>query len=287
VKTIDTALLATYQSGGPTIAACVRITRTDGAVFRWVGLDRDVTVGDETFEAAPGVNLTSLVSTEGFAVDNAEITVLDTGFEITRADVLAGVWDRARFDIFEVDWKAETPVANVLKSGTLGNFTSKNGAFVCEFRDLRQAMQLTRDTIMQPTCRYMLGDSRCTKTVTVAPWRVTGAITTVGSQFSASDSSRSEADDFFGDGFLTFTSGANAGLTQKVKTYTASTRAFVFWDQFIFPIAIGDTYTATAGCRLRFQEDCVTKFNNAVNFGGEPNKRNPDLLTAPAALSLP
>ncbi len=279
-KTIPPALLATYQSRGPTIAVCARITRTDGQVFRWVGLDRDVTVGTEVYESAPGVELTSLVSTEGFAVDNAEITVLDTGDEISRADVLAGVWDSAKFELFEVDWRAEFKVANNLKFGTLGNFKSKRGAFVCEFRDLRQPIQLAHETVMQPNCRYMLGDAKCTKDISGSPWKVSGVITATTSLLDAADSERTEVDDFFGDGFLTFVSGPNAGLSQKIKTFGSG--AFVFWDQFIFPITIGDTYTATAGCRLRFQEDCIAKFNNAINFGGEPNKRNPDTLTAPA-----
>lgn len=283
MKTINAALLATYHSAGPTIAICVRITRTDGVVFRWAGLDRDVTVGGETFESAPGVELTSLVSTEGFGVDNAEIKVLDTGDEIRRADVLAGIWDSAMFELFEVDWRAIAPVANTLKKGTLGNFKSQRGVFVCEFRDLRQPIQRANETVMQPTCRYVLGNAKCQKNITVPPWKVSGAVTSSASGLQMRDSSRAEAGDYFGDGFLTFTSGANAGLRQKIKTYSAG--LFVFWGQFIFPIAAGDGYTATAGCRLRFQEDCITKFNNAINFGGEPNKRNPDTLTAPGILT--
>jgi len=36
-------------------------------------------------------------------------------------------------------------------------------------------------------------------------------------------------------------------------------------------LTAGDTYTASAGCRKRFDTDCKTKFSNVVNFRGEPH----------------
>jgi len=281
VKTIDSELLAVYQGSGPTIVATIMITRTDGQVFRWISLDRDLTIDGHVYEAAPGFDVSSIVSTEGFAVDNAEVKVLE-GDAITRADILAGIWDGAAMEIAEVDWKAVTPTKNVLKAGRIGNFTAMRGYCKVEFRDLRQAIQNPRETVLQATCRYKLGDAKCTVSSELSPLTVTGAVTSTASQYSVTDTSRAEPDDFFGEGSLTFTSGANAGLKQKVKQYTASTKTFVFWQQFVYPIGVGDTYTTTAGCRLRFQEDCVGKFDNAINFGGEPNKLNPDVISAPA-----
>jgi len=278
VKTIDSALLANYQSRGPTVVATITITRTDGQPFRWIAHDRDLTIGGHVYESAPGFDLSSIVSSEGFAVDNAEITVQD-GDSITRADVLAGIWDGADMEIAEVDWTAATPVKNVLKIGKIGVFTTMRGHSKVEFRDLRQAIQSPHETLMQPTCRYRLGDAKCTKNISASPFTVTGTIDSSASQYSAADAARTEAADYFAEGMFTFTTGLNAGLSHKVKSFSAG--VFVFWAQFIFPIGT-DSYSVSAGCRLRFQEDCITKFDNGINFGGEPNKRNPDTLTAPA-----
>jgi uncharacterized phage protein (TIGR02218 family) len=224
------------------------------------------------------VQLSALVRTEGFAVDNAEITILEDA-DITRADILAGIWDGAAMEISEVDWAAATPVKNVLKVGKLGNVTPRRGHSVVEFRDLRQAIQSRHETVLQPTCRYTLGDAKCTKDVSAAPFTVTGTVDSSASQYSVTDAARAEADDYFGEGVFTFTAGLNAGLSQKVKTFSAG--VFVFWQQFIYPIG-NDAYTVTAGCRLRFADDCIAKFDNAINFGAEPNRLNPDTLTAPA-----
>jgi uncharacterized phage protein (TIGR02218 family) len=278
MKTINAGLLATYRSATPTIAVCVTVTRTDAQVFRWIGHDKSLTVGGNLYLAAPGVQLSALVSTEGFAVDNAEITILEDA-DITRADILAGVWDGAAMQIAEVDWAAAVPVLNVLKVGKLGNVTPKRGHSTVEFRDLRQAIQAPHETVLQPTCRYALGDAKCTKDVSAAPFTVSGTVDSSASQYSVTDAARAEADDYFGDGTFTFTSGLNSGLHQKVKTFSAG--VFVFWQQFIYAIGT-DNYTVTAGCRLRFTEDCIGKFDNGINFGAEPNKLNPDTLTAPA-----
>jgi uncharacterized phage protein (TIGR02218 family) len=278
LKTIAAGLLATYRSGTPTIACCVTLTRADAQVFRWIGHDRDITIGGQVYTAQPGVQISALVSSEGFAVDNAELTILEDA-DITRADILAGIWDGAEMEIAEVDWAAAVPVKNVLKVGRLGNVTPRRGHSVVEFRDLRQAIQSRHETVLQPTCRYTLGDARCTKVVSGAPFTVTGTVDSSASQYSVTDAARAEAADYFGDGVFTFTSGLNAGLSQKVKTFSAG--VFVFWQQFIHPIGT-DTYSVVAGCRLRFAEDCIAKFDNAVDFGGEPNKANPDILTAPA-----
>jgi uncharacterized phage protein (TIGR02218 family) len=279
VKALDSDLAAAYQSETPTIALLVTITRTDAEVFRWTGLDRDLTVDGDLYRSAPGVQLSALVSTEGFDVDNAEITILEDD-DITRADILAGVWNGAAMELAECDWSAAAPVANVLKRGSLGVVTPKRGYSVVEFRDLRQAIQGEHATVMQPTCRYVLGDAKCTKNVSGAPFTVSGTLDSAASQYSVTDAARSEAADYFGEGIFTFTSGPNAGLSQRIKSFSAG--VFVFWAQFIYTIAGTETYTARAGCRLRFQEDCIAKFDNAVNFGGEPNKANPDTLTAPA-----
>ena len=288
MKSIDAALLAEYQSSVKTIKEGVKITRTDGAVFRWVNHDRNVQLDDstdspsdlQTYLAAPGVQLTSIVSTEGFAPDTASMTVLEDA-DITRADILAGLWNQAEFEIFQFKWK-NPGARNILKRGRIGNFQPMRGYSVVEFRDLRQAIQGQHATVLQPTCRYTLGDAKCGVNLdggSPAPWAVSGTVDSSASQYSITDSARTEAADWFGEGSVTFIDGLNAGFRQKVKTFSSG--VFVFWNQFIYPIGT-DAYVALPGCRLRFREDCITKFGNGVNFGGEPNRLNPDTLTAPA-----
>lgn len=85
-------------------------------------------------------------------------------------------------------------------------------------------------------------------------------------------------DDYFTEGLLTFTSGPNNGLTQKVKSYS-NTGQFTLALPTLLPVQVGNTFSAIAGCRKRMVEDCAGKFNNVINFQGEPHLPGVDALT--------
>jgi uncharacterized phage protein (TIGR02218 family) len=44
------------------------------------------------------------------------------------------------------------------------------------------------------------------------------------------------------------------------------------------PIQAGDKYSITAGCDKQFNT-CVEKFNNAINFRGEPHIPQPERIS--------
>lgn len=78
-----------------------------------------------------------------------------------------------------------------------------------------------------------------------------------------------QVDGYFNDGFVTWTSGANEGRSTPVKTWVASGATFTFWLPTPYPIQVGDTYTAVAGCDKELTT-CRDKFGNVINFGGFP-----------------
>jgi hypothetical protein len=45
-------------------------------------------------------------------------------------------------------------------------------------------------------------------------------------------------------------------------------------------IEVGDTFIPTVGCRKRLEEDCRDKFDNVLNFVGEPHRRGINNLTS-------
>ena len=74
---------------------------------------------------------------------------------------------------------------------------------------------------------------------------------------------------YFAGGLMTMTSGANEGLSVEVGTYVPGIMSMRL--SFPYPVEVGDTYTMVAGCGKRFVEDCKNKFDNIVNFRGEPH----------------
>ena len=275
-KVVPAGLLSNYQSDSPTVAWAIKITRTDDEVYGWTSADRDATIDAVIYESAPGLSVASFASSAGLAVDNSELTVLADDTIITRADILAGRWNNAAYLLFKYDWTDVSAGEEVISAGFLGELHPRSGAYVAELRALQQYLQQPVGAASTKTCRARLGDAMCM--VDLGGWTETGTITSVTSKQVFTDSSRTEADDYFGEGILTWTAGLNTGLSQKVKTYASDT--FTLSLPMIFDVQIGDTYSVIAGCRKRLDEDCATKFSNELNFQGEPHRPTVDELTS-------
>jgi uncharacterized phage protein (TIGR02218 family) len=275
-KVVPAGLLSNYQSDSPTVAWAIKITRTDDEVYGWTSADRDATIDAVIYESAPGLSVASFASSAGLAVDNSELTVLADDTIITRADILAGRWNNAAYLLFKYDWTDVSAGEEVISAGFLGELHPRSGAYVAELRALQQYLQQPVGAASTKTCRARLGDAMCM--VDLGGWTETGTITSVTSKQVFTDSSRTEADDYFGEGILTWTAGLNTGLSQKVKTYASDT--FTLSLPMIFDVQIGDTYSVIAGCRKRLDEDCAAKFSNELNFQGEPHRPTVDELTS-------
>lgn len=275
-KTIPAPLLANYASDTPTTAYGLRITRADAEVYGWTSADVDATIDAVQYRAAPGLDVASWATSAGLAVGNTELTVLADDTIITRADIMAGRWNNAAFYLFRYNWASPSDGVEPISAGFLGELRPKAGAYVAELRDLRQYLQQPVGAASTKTCRARLGDAMCG--VNLGPWTETGTVTSVTSKQVFADSSRTEADDYFGEGILTWTGGLNDGLSQKVKTYASDT--FTLSLPMIFDVQVGDTYSVVAGCRKRLDEDCASKFSNELNFQGEPHRPTVDDLTS-------
>lgn len=277
-KTIPAPLLANYASDTPTTAFGLKITRTDAEVFGWTSADIDTAdIGDSVlYRAAPGLDVASWAASAGLAVGNTELSILHEDDTITRADILAGRWNNAEFELFRYNWASPSDGAEPISAGRLGEVTPRAGRYVVELRDLRQYLQQPVGAASTKTCRARLGDALCM--VDLGPWTETGTVTGVTSKQVFTDSSRAEVDDYFGEGILTLTGGLNTGLSQKVKIYASGT--FTLSLPMIFGVQIGDTYSVIAGCRKRLDEDCAAKFANELNFQGEPHRPTVDELTS-------
>jgi uncharacterized phage protein (TIGR02218 family) len=122
------------------------------------------------------------------------------------------------------------------------------------------------------TCSADLGDKRCGVDLSSPAYRGSGAVTAV---LAVSSFAASGLDDYaagwFTAGRLTFTSGANTGLSVEVKAHrNAGGVSFDLWQAMPQAISEGDAFVVTAGCDKSFAT-CHARFANAVNFRGFPH----------------
>ncbi len=272
MKTLPTNLAAHVATKLTTLATALKVTREDGTVFGFTTHDVDDVVSSVTYSANPGLDVTDIVIAANAAVGNMELTTLHDGSVFTTADLLNGLWDNAAFSIFRYNWASLADGIDTLLVGTFGEATLQRNSVVIELRDLRQYLQQPVGAASSKTCRARLGDAKCGKSL--AAFTYTGAVTEVTDNQVFKDVYRSDAGEpatWFDEGVLTWTSGANNGVSVKIKSYV------VDWFTLALPmrgtITVGDTYSAIAGCRKRLAEDCDAKFDNVLNFQGEPHRQ--------------
>lgn len=267
MKAIPTALKAHYALGTTTLATCWKATLTNGTVIAATALDRDLLVDGLTYIASTGYNATNIDSSAELNPDNLEIEGFLASPGVTNSDIHSGLWDYAAIEIFEVNYADPTQGKNVLRVGTLGEVKAGRASFTAELRGLMQAYSRTIVRLTTQECNADLGDARCTKSLTA--FTVTGAVDTVTGNRVLTDAARTEAANWFTGGKLTFTSGLNNGLSMEVKA--SAVGSLTLQEQMPFLIAAADTYTVYAGCTKRFDQDCIGKFANGVNFRGFPH----------------
>lgn len=291
MKTIPAALQTHYDSGATSLAHGLIVRRRDGAVHGFTSADVPATLDCTAWglgsavllDATQGLESSSIVTTAGLEVDNLNLTTLDDGTLFDREVVLAGVWDTAEFRLFRYRWDVSpVTIADHVESlmrGWFGEFTLRANTVEVELRGLTQKLQQPVGIVSQKTCRARLGDSRCTKSLTA--FTHTGTVTAVADARTFTASALSQAADYFGEGLVTFTSGVHSGTTHKLRSHAAG-GVFTLALPLVQDLAVGTTFSAVAGCRKRLMEDCKTKFNNVLNFQGEPHRPTVDDLTKPA-----
>lgn len=275
MKIVTTALANHYASGSTSIAYLLRLIRPDGQVHGFTSALDSVQIDGVLYSSAQGLDVSSLSLTAGLAVDNLEMTTLDDGSLFKQNEVFGGVWRNTRFTIARYNFASPSDGLEVLMAGTIGEVTISDGYVRLELRGLQAPLQQTIGQVVSITCRARLGDALCR--VNLAPLTFSGTVSTVANRREFTSTSLSQAEHFFTEGRLTFTSGPCQGFSHKVK-YSSGANVQL---QLPTPsdFAVGDTFTIVAGCRKRFTEDCTNRFANALNFQGEPHIPGVDGIT--------
>lgn len=288
MRAIPSALQDRLSSGVTTLCRCWRITRRDGAVLGFTDHDEDVVLDGLTCRAGTGLTASEATAQLGLAVTGAEISGALSDDALTEADLAAGRYDAAVIEVFLVDW-SEPSLFALLGKGSLGEVRREGQAFAAEMRGLADRLNEQSGRLYTATCAADLGDDRCTVDLSNPAYIGSGTIAALSgtSSFFASGLD-AFADNWFTAGRLTFTGGANADLAVEVKSHRvmADGVTFELWQAMPEALAIGDTFSVTAGCDKRF-DTCRGRFNNAINFRGFPQIPGNDFVVRYAVSGEP
>jgi uncharacterized phage protein (TIGR02218 family) len=265
MKTVSVALLAHMALGTTTLAWCWKVTRTDDQVFGFTSVDRAFTFDGVRYEAATGITPSAIEGQVDMAVPNLDLVGMLDSESITVDDLLAGRWDDAEVEVFQVNYKDLSMGKAILATGKIGNVSAGTVGFKAEGRGLAQALQQPVGEVYAAACPANLGDSRCG--VDLGPLTETGTVTSVEGLSAFTDSGLGTDDDHWG--LVTWLTGANAGLRMEVAN--SQDGAITLHLPMQKPIVVGDTFEIIPKCHKRRTEDCNAKFSNVVNFRGFPD----------------
>jgi uncharacterized phage protein (TIGR02218 family) len=271
-KVIPIALLNHYNSGATTVCTCWKVVLVSGITLGFTDHDQDVLFGGVNYLAATGYTASAIDSTSELNPDNLSLDGFLQSPAITEGDLHSGKWDFAYVEIFQVNYMDVSMGRDILRAGFLGQVQSGRSKFTVELRGLMQMYAKTIVRLMAKECNADLGDDRCKLDLTPFTY---GPMTvdSVSADFRTIQSSglSAYADGWFTGGVVYWQSGANAGLNQEVQYSAQGVAQINLFQQPPFQPVVGDRFTIIAGCTKRFQEDCLTKFNNVPNFRGFPH----------------
>ena len=118
----------------------------------------------------------------------------------------------------------------------------------------------------QPACQWPLYGAGCD--LEASDFVVAGAVTS-GSGPLLMNTNLTQVDQYFSEGYMTFTSGPNDGLSRTIRQYVNASGQILLFSPYPFTPGIGDTFNAYPGCDKK-QATCQNKFNNLINFWGMP-----------------
>ncbi len=145
-----------------------------------------------------------------------------------------------------------------LHSGIFGKVTSSRGRFFVEIRGLSAKLERSIAELYSPACIAQFCNDKCK--ADTKKFSKISTITKVVDERRFEDSHLTESDEYYKHGVIKFFgSTAFEGVVKEYKiVYFAS-----------IPNFAGDKYSILAGCNKTFPT-CKSKFNNTVNFRGEP-----------------
>jgi len=264
------------------------VTLIDGTVYRWSGGDADILDDGQVYSCGGRTG-----PFWGLVGDQAQCTwTLGTDTQTLALSVLPGAatikglsFARAvawgLFDGATVEYRrAGLPLTTTARfwplpatgsawkfTGTIGDISPAGGSVITfSVNNLGEKLQQPWPReCWQTGCLNMVGNGSCG--IDMAEWQVTTAAG-AGSTSAAITVATTEADGWFTQGDVTFTSGVLAGMSRTIRGHAGGVLTLMI--PFPEDPAQGDAITLNPGCDCTMDAGGCPKYANIAKFRGHP-----------------
>lgn len=274
-------LQAHLDQAATTTTRLLKITLKNGFVYGLAMLDQDVTYDDGqgpvTYVASRGFDASTFSADLGFTVSNAEGKALlsDDIDGITEEMVKQGELDDAQWVCYLVNFADLTQGHMIIDAGDIGEVTTRYGiVYTPELLSYVMRLRQPVGSVWSRKCRAIFGTPANSQTgcgIDLAPLWTMGTVTAPGSESDrifTGDDVGADSPNLAVPGVVQWLTGDNAGTSFSVESIDGLVVELT--EPAKYAIAAGDTYRIRPDCAKRFQEDCIDRYDNGVNFKGEP-----------------
>ena len=264
-----------------TLAYGWHIIRSDGVALGFTSHDQAQIIGGIRLSAQPGLVPTKIISSLGTQSDGLDISGVLTDDALRDEDLQIGRWNGARTHIFLYDWMNTDADIITLARGELGEIRQTEGAFTAEFLGLTAQLDHQVAPVTSPNCRARFGDHHCK----LNQQRFTHEVRVSrieGNRLFVTDALPGSTSDFaFGE--LRWLSGPATGLSTFILDNDENSLFVTDVPPNIINLSDAEQslnlrISILMGCDKSIRT-CSNRFQNSVNFRGEPYLPGNDLLT--------
>ena len=287
MKPASPALIALLASRLFNYAGLYAFSLIGGGTLYYTSGDTDILFGGHLYSAGgttgPYFDTTGNAAKAhwktGVEVDTLTFDLLPAAAAVNGQPLLTairqGVFDGAELTFSHAYWPKQAYATPVVPTGAVVMFAGRVaevdwGRSIATFTvnsHLELLNQNMPRNLYQSGCVNTLFDPSCA--LIKASFGV-GGTALGGSMASQVSATVANATGYFDLGSITFTSGANSGLSRSVKSYVQGSPGTI---SLISPFpnapVNGDTFTIYPGCN-KSQPTCAAKFSNLANFRGVP-----------------
>jgi uncharacterized phage protein (TIGR02218 family) len=215
-----------------------------------------------------------VVETSGLDAGGLDVKGALTADALRAEDLRVGKWDGAELDIFLFDWSDPDGGTRPLASGALGSIEFTANGFSADVEGPAARLSMPVAPYTSPTCRARFCGAQCglnaerfrRRAIATAIDGVTVSISGVPANDLA----------LFEQGELRWLSGKNCGLRHMIVGVAAG--ALLLDRPPAFAITADTSVDLLQGCD-KLLASCANRFDNVINFRGEPHLPGNDLLT--------
>lgn len=245
--------------------SCWKMKMNNGKILYFTDSDENLIYENDTYLSGGYFTPGKIFSSSELGEDNFTIQGIIDEKIITTQAILAGYFTECYLEVFLVNIYDNSKI--ILKTGWIGEITIyENNSFVAEVCSISHKLKKVITQRYSRSCRACFADSFCKlKEEEFSVYGEVSDLLDINNAFI--DKFRKEPINYYTKGYLIFISGSNKGIKYLVTEFKDSK---IFID-YILPleIKIGDQYRIIAGCDKDIST-CINKFNNVINFRGEP-----------------